>query len=345
MKNILLIAPNFESDFAIVREMLTPGKKVIRSSMVPLQHATLAALTPEGFHVDIWDEGCRDLITEDTKFDKKYDLVGVSGYQAHLPRAIELARIFRKRGVMVVIGGPGVSGAPEVCRGEFDVLFLGEAEHTWARFLNDWKNGIHQKEYRQVDRIDMGVSPPPRWDSIAKDITLYELGAVQTTRGCPFDCEFCDVIYLFGRKPRHKPVEHVIQEIVTLQKLGALRIFLCDDDFVGDPKYAKELLRALVPVNNAFAVPLGFTTQATIDAANDDELLELMADCNFYQLHIGIETPRAESLRDAHKLQNLRTNRVDGCKKIQSYGIAVRALMIVGFDSDDKDIFAEQRQF
>ena len=301
MHNILLIAPNFESDFAIVREMLSPGKDAVRSAMVPLQHATLAAMTPDGFDVDIWDEGCRGVITEKTQFSKKYDLVGVTGYMAHIPRAIELAQIFHKRRIPIVIGGPGVSGAPETCREIFDVLFLGEGELTWPRFLNDWKNGTHLKEYRQVERIDMSVSPAPRWDSIAKDIPRYEIAAVQTTRGCPFDCEFCDVIYLFGRKPRHKPVEHVIQEIVTLQKLGAMRIFLCDDDFVGDPKYAKQLLRALIPVNNSFSIPLAYTTQATIDAANDEELLELMADCNFYQLHIGIETPREDSLREAHK--------------------------------------------
>jgi hypothetical protein len=227
----------------------------------------------------------------------------------------------------------------------FDAIFLGEAELTWPRFLRDWKKGSYLKEYRQVERIDMSKSPVPRWDSIAADVRSYEVGAVQTTRGCPFDCEFCDVIYLFGRKPRHKAIDVVIQEVVNLQKLGVPRIFLCDDDFVGDKRWAKQLLRELIPVNNSFKTPLSFTTQATIDAAEDEELLELMADCNFTQLHIGIETPRAASLRETHKLQNLRNDLVDSCRKIHSYGIGVRALMIVGFDADDKNIFKEQVDF
>jgi radical SAM superfamily enzyme YgiQ (UPF0313 family) len=345
MKNILFVAPNFESDFSIVREKLNIGKNAPRTPMVPLQFATLAAVTPPEFSIDIWDESWRGPIDVHTDLGKKYDLVGVTGYQAHLPRAIELGAIFRERGIPCVIGGPGISGAPEVGRGKFDVVFVGEGELTWPRFLQEWVKGVHQKEYRQIDRIDMSLSPPPKWDAIAGDVRKYELAAVQTTRGCPFDCEFCDVIHLFGRKPRHKPIENVIQEIVTLNKLGASRVFLCDDDFVGDPKWAKQFLRSLREVNNAFRAPMSFTTQATINAANDDELLELMADCNFFQLHIGIETPRISSLKEAHKLQNVRTDLVEGCRKIQSYGIGVRALMIVGFDNDDKDIFAEQLKF
>jgi radical SAM superfamily enzyme YgiQ (UPF0313 family) len=345
MQRILLVTPNFESDFAMVRDMLNAGKDQSRSLMVPLQHATLAALTPDEFEVDIWDEGFRGEITESTNFGKHYDLVGVTNYVAQTERAIQLAHLFRKRGSAVVIGGPGVSSSPEVYRGIFDVIFLGEAELTWPRFLRDWKKGNYLKEYRQVERIDMSLSPVPRWDSIAADVGRYELGGVQTTRGCPFDCEFCDVIHLFGRKPRHKPIEHVIQEIVNLQKLGIPRIFLCDDDFVGDKKWAKQLLRELIPVNNSFKTPLAYVTQSTIDAAEDEELLALMADCNFVQLYIGIETPRAASLRETHKLQNLRSDLVESCRKIHSYGIGIKALMIVGFDSDDADIFKEQLEF
>src|SRR5690606_20299930 len=139
-------------------------------------------------------------------------------------------------------------GAPELCRGVFDVIFLGEAELTWPQFLRDWQQGTHRKEYRQVERPDLATSPAPRWDSVAKDVASYRIAGVQTTRGCPYDCEFCDVIHLFGRQPRHKPVPQVIEEIVALQKLDVRRIFICDDDFIGDKKYAKELLRALIPV-------------------------------------------------------------------------------------------------
>lgn len=347
MTRILLVSPKFDSEFAMARQMakVEVNGEAVQSLMVPLHLATIAALTPPDFQVDIWDEGARGEITDTTDLGHKYDLVGVTGYIAHIPRAVTIARVFRRRGIPVVIGGPGVSGSPETCRGEFDVIFLGEAELTWPRFLNEWKQGIHRNEYRQVERPDLSTSPQPRWESVSSDIQRYRLAGVQTTRGCPYDCEFCDVIHLFGRQPRHKPVAVVVDEVVALQKLGAQRIFICDDDFIGDKKYAKELLRALIPVNNSFDPPLTFSTQLTIDLAHDEELMELMADCNFTQALIGIETPRTASLEETNKVQNLRGNMVEDCRKIHSYGIAVKAALIVGFDNDDTKVFDEQIRF
>jgi len=347
MSNILLVSPKFDSEYSRAQAMFGDSVQddMPDSLMVPLHLATVAALTPEGFDVDIWDEGSRGEITDGTDLGRTYDLVGVTGYIAHLPRAIELAHIFHRRELPVVIGGPGVSSAPDLCREAFDVIFLGEAELTWPRFLGEWKQGTHRSEYRQVERPDLSHSPVPRWDKIAEDVARYRLAGVQTTRGCPYDCEFCDVIHLFGRRPRHKPVDRVIEEIVKLQKLGASRIFICDDDFIGDGKYAKEFLRALLPVNNAFDPPCTYSTQLTIDLAKDDELMELMADCNFTQVFIGIETPRAASLKETHKVQNLRSNLVEDCRRIQSFGLPVKAALIVGFDADDTDVFEEQVRF
>lgn len=347
MSRILLVSPKFDSEFAKARQMakVDVGEGAVQSLMVPLHLATVAALTPPEFHVDIWDEGAKGEIDDNTDLGHTYDLVGVTGYIAHIPRAVEIAKSIKRRGIPVVIGGPGVSGSPEQCRGIFDVIFLGEAELTWPRFLQEWKHGIHRNEYRQVERPDLTNSPAPRWDSVASSIARYRLAGVQTTRGCPYDCEFCDVIHLFGRQPRHKPVARVIEEIMTLQKLGAQRVFICDDDFIGDKKYAKELLRALIPVNNSFDPPLTYSTQLTIDLARDEELMELMADCNFTQALIGIETPRVASLEETNKIQNLRGNLLEDCRKIQSYGIAVKAALIVGFDNDDTHVFDEQIQF
>jgi radical SAM superfamily enzyme YgiQ (UPF0313 family) len=344
VKRILFVMPLSQSEFGAAREALA-GTRKDWNLFVPLSFATLAALTPKGFTVSIWDEALHGPIQSQTGLAEKYDLLGVTGYQHDLRRAIAIAEFSHQQGIPIVIGGPGVTGSPEVCRGKFDVLFLGEAELTWPRFLNDWEQGNYRSEYRQIDRVDMSISPLPDWQSVAKDIPKYLLGSVQTTRGCPYDCEFCDVIHLFGRKPRHKPVEHVIQEIVNLERLGVARIFVCDDDFIGDFKYAKQLLQALIPVNNSFKRPIAFQTQADISCARDEELLALMADCNFQLLHIGIETPRASSLKETHKLQNLRVDLLDACRKIQSFGISVWALMIVGFDADDTDIFEEQFRF
>jgi len=324
MSRILLVSPRFDSEY--IRSAggsVDPRRR--RNLMVPLHMATVAALTPDDVEVDIYDESILDEIDVETKFASRYDLIGVTGYIAHLPRARQIASICRQWGVPVVIGGPGVTGSPDTCRGLFDVLLLGEAELTWPRFIREWQRGTHMKEYRQVDRPDLASSPPPRWHSVAPYMDRYLMGGVQTTRGCPYDCEFCDVIHLFGRKPRHKPIDCVIAEVAALERLGVRLIFMCDDDFIGDKKYTKELLRELIPVNNSFDQPLVFTTQLTITLAKDDELMALMADCNFSQVLVGVETPRAASLRETNKLQNLRGDLVTDVKKIQSYGISVRA--------------------
>ncbi|MFQ5490634.1 MAG: radical SAM protein, partial [Phycisphaerae bacterium] len=173
----------------------------------------------------------------------------------------------------------------------------------------------------------------------------YLMGAVQTTRGCPFDCEFCDVIHLFGRQPRHKAIDSVLAEVAALEKLGMRMVFFCDDNFIGRPKYAKDLLKALIPLNNSFDRPIGFTTQLTINVADDEEMLELLADANFHWVLIGLESPREACLREANKPQNVRMNLIEAVRRVHSYGVLVKGNMIVGFDHDDQDIFREIYDF
>lgn len=342
MKNILLISPDSDNE-----GLWVTGEEVVgvKNNMVPLGLATVAALTPTEFHVDIWDELVHGRIDEGTKFPRDYDLVGITGYKAHLPRCREVAAVFRGRGIPVAIGGPGVSGTPDAYRGDFDILFIGEAELTWPAFLEDWLAGKEQSEYRQIDKPDLAASPMPRWDSIVDDLPRYAMGCVQTTRGCPFDCEFCDVIYLFGRRSRHKPVDRVLEEVIALEKLGMKSIFFCDDEFIGDPRYAKSLLKALIPVNNSFATPVSFSTQLTMNLSKDEELLRLAADANFNLVFIGIESPNQASLKETHKFQNVRQDLVADVHKILSYGIAIRSGIIVGFDNDDAQIFDIQFDF
>jgi radical SAM superfamily enzyme YgiQ (UPF0313 family) len=349
MKKILLITPDFNpgetkvksyaSRFTILNFLPQKGW------MAPLGLATVAALTPEDVDVDIWDEAVHGVISDDVTFEKDYDLVGVTGYINHLWRVRELGELFRRRGIPVAVGGPGVSSAPEYYRDHFDVLFIGEAEHTWPQFIADWKAGRYRPEYRQVAKPEMVHSPLPRWDRVANDMKQYLFGAVQTTRGCPFDCEFCDVIYIYGRQARHKSTDKVLEEVIALERLGVERIFLCDDNFIGNPHYAKDLLRALIPVNNAFQRPVGFFTQITLNVAKDNELLELLADANFLGLFIGIETPNVESLIETNKPQNYKTDILADVRKIESYGLPVTAGMIVGFDHDDASIFDRQFEF
>lgn len=346
MKRILLVSPLRGGDLVDLDEA-TPAVShdFPRALMPPVDLATIKALTPPGFHVDIWDESIRGRLTDETPLEHDYDLFGCTGYWGHIPWAQQFAHMIHKKGKPVVIGGPGVSGSPESCRGLFDVVFIGEAEHTWPQFLRDWEVGKAKPEYRQVQRPDLSCSPAPAWDDFADMKQNYLVGAVQTSRGCPFDCEFCDVIHLFGREMRSKPIATVLKEVAHLQSLGMRRVFFCDDNFIGRPSYTRDLVRQLIELNNSFDRPLSFGTQLTLNLARDDELLKMLADCNFYAVLIGVESPRQESLREANKPQNYKTDIQADIRKIQAHGITVRASMIVGFDHDDTDIFDETYEF
>lgn len=340
MKRILLVNPLIEAVFA-PQFVNIPGRGKM-GILPPLGLATIAALTPDDIEVDLWDEAVNGRIEASTEL-KDYDLVGLTAYRAHLSRANVIARIFRQRGVLTAIGGAGVSADPERCLDTFDILFLGEAELTWPRFLTEWKTGHYRKVYRQVTKPDLALSPPPRWDGL--NMNDYLLGVVQTMRGCPFDCEFCDVVHLFGRGSRHKPIDRILEEVTTLERLGMREIVFCDDNFIGVRRFAKDLLRELVVLNRSFRYPMSFEAQLSIDVARDDEMLELFADANFRAFLIGIESPNKESLKEANKLQNYRTDLLADVKKIQSYGLVVTATMMVGFDHDDTTIFDEQFRF
>ena len=346
MKRMLLIAPDFACDYFPRESELAklPSFAEKRSFLVPLHLATIAALTPDDVEVDIWDEPVHGRIDDSTEFPE-YHLVGLTGYRFYLRRAKEIAKIFRQRGIPVVVGGSGVSSEPERYRDDFDVLFIGEAEITWPQFIADWKNGDFKKEYRQIAKPDLALSPLPCWDNIADQMKHYLVGAVQTSRGCPFNCDFCDVTYLFGRRIRNKPIDNVLQEVHSFERMGMRNIFFCDDNFIGNVRYAKDLLKELKSLNRTFPEPLGFTTQLSINLAKDDELLELFADSNFTLAFIGIESPNKEALQEINKPQNYRTDLMHDIKKVQSYGIPIKAAMMVGLDSDDKSIFEQQFSF
>ncbi len=345
MKKILLVNPDVDFDVATFEALLKIPALQKKAFMVPLPLATIAALTPDDIEVDIWDEPVHGRIDDSTEFKRDYDLVGLTGYVVHLRRTKKIAQVFRKRGIPVAIGGPGVSASPEICRDFFDILFIGEAEFIWPQFIDDWRTGSYRNEYRQVAKPSLETTPLPHWCNLVDDFKYYALGAVQTTRGCPFDCEFCDVIYLFGRLPRHKPIDKVLEEVAMQARLGLDRVFFTDDNFIGNPRYAKELLKALIPHNNSFERPLQFQTQITINMAKDEELLELLADANFSVLFIGVETPNKEALKETNKIQNYNSNLVEDLRKIMSYGMAIRAGMIVGFDHDTPEIFDQQFEF
>jgi radical SAM superfamily enzyme YgiQ (UPF0313 family) len=340
MKNIVLINPIYEME---VKRIIDEDHMDVQADATPLGLATIAALTPDKYQVDVWDEFIRGKIEESGGLEK-YDMVGITGSSVSILRARQIADFFRKRGVLVAIGGPGVSATPDRFRGHFDVLFIGEGELIWPQFLRDREAGNYRNEYRQIEKPDLSSSPIPKWESMADHMDKYALGSVQTTRGCPFDCEFCDVVYLYGRRLRHKSVESVLEEVRVLERLGISAIYFTDDNFVVDHRYAKKVLKALIPLNNSFAMPIRFVTQGSIDVSRDDELLSLLADANFFEICIGIESPNIESLKEVGKHNNLRGDLVEDVRKIQSYGIAVRGSLICGLDHDGTDIFERQHE-
>jgi radical SAM superfamily enzyme YgiQ (UPF0313 family) len=304
----------------------------------PLGLLTLAALTPPEFRVTICDENAGERVAYDTPAQ----IVGITGYLLQKERVVFHADQFRKRGKTVVIGGPVANLVPELCRPHCDVLFEGEAEYTWPRFLRQYVHGKHDDHYPEPDKINLPDSPPPRLDLLRR---RYLHGIVQSTRGCPFTCEFCDIIVMYGRKVRVKTIDQVVREVEAWHKVGVPMVFFADDNFVGNRAYTKEVLRALVQWNARQRRPLSFYTQASIDMVRDNELMTLMRDANFSDVFVGIESPRKASLAEARKGQNEKVNLVDAVHTIQSHNLFVMAGMIAGFDHDDADIFDEHYAF
>src|SRR4051794_19949615 len=335
-RHVYLIQPKFPPSYWGLDHLmpLTPFKAVFP----PLGLMTLAALSPPEFEVTICDENAGERVNYDTEAE----IVGITGYIIQMWHCFEIADRFRARGKTVVIGGPLANLLPELCREHCDVLFEGEAEYTWPRFLKEYAAGTSMDHYIEHEKIHLPDSPVPRLSAARRP---YAQGIVQCTRGCPFTCEFCDIIVMYGRKMRFKPVEQVIAEVQAWADRGATYVFFADDNFVGHRAYAKDLLRALIKWNTRRKKKLSFHTQASIDMVRDDELLELLRDANFYSLFVGVESPRKASLAETHKSQNERIDMVPAIHKIHSYNMFVSAGMIVGFDQDDVDIFGEQFDF
>jgi radical SAM superfamily enzyme YgiQ (UPF0313 family) len=303
-----------------------------------LSMPTVAGLTPPEHEVVLCDEN-----VEEIDFDFEADIVGVTGFPVHRPRILEIVEEFRRRGRFVVVGGPFASLFPDELQGRCDALFVEEAEETWPQFLRDFEAGVPKSEYRSDQKPDLRNSPMPRFDLLKID--RYHALTIQFARGCPFNCEFCDIITMYGRKPRMKNVEQVMAEIRECHRLGSHQIFIVDDNFIGNKKIAKELLREIARFGRENDYSVDFNTEVSIDVSLDDELLGLLREANFTTLFIGIESPRVESLKETRKHQNLREDLVKSVRKVQSYGIQVQAGMIVGFDHDDPSIFEEQIQF
>jgi radical SAM superfamily enzyme YgiQ (UPF0313 family) len=307
----------------------------------PLGLITVAALCPPTWTIRLLDHAFDDLSDKDLLWA---DLVMVSAMHAQRADAIDILSRARALGRRTMIGGPWASSEPELLLNEADHVLAGEAEEVFGDIATALEQGTARSLYRVTDKPDMSRSPLPRFDLLR--LNRYTSMPVQFSRGCPFQCEFCDIITIYGRKPRSKSPAQLMAELDVIRGLGwRNEVFIVDDNFIGNSKRAMELALELGPWQKRNNFPFTFYTEASIDLADRPDLLAAMVDANFMYVFIGIETPSAEALKGSKKFQNLRADNVQQIRKIQESGLWVLGGFIVGFDSDDETIFERQREF
>jgi len=335
---LLLVNPRFGESFWsfrwALREILS-GKRAINP---PLGLATLAALCPANWDVRIIDENI-----EPVPLDAHADIVGVCGMGVQHRRQAELLRHFRKQGCHTVAGGSYASLCPELYALLADTVVSGEAEYIWKQFCADFAAGRPRALYRETATVALADSPVPRFDLLK--LERYTTATLQFSRGCPFRCEFCDIIVMFGRRPRWKTLPQVERELDALRALNARNVFFVDDNLIGHKAVAKELLRFLGDYQRRHGYRFSFGTEASLNLAQDDELLGLMRQANFEWVFIGIESPDAQTLKETHKTQNIHEDVLTSTRRIFAHGIDILAGFIVGFDNDTPSTFQRQHRF
>jgi radical SAM superfamily enzyme YgiQ (UPF0313 family) len=303
-----------------------------------LSTTTIAALVPRDWGVAICDERI-----DSVDFETGADVIGITGKVSQRDRMIELAAAFRRRGKLVVFGGPYVTLNPEDLRPHADIVVRGEIEGIADRLFADIGAGRWDSDYEGA-RPDLAGSPIPRWDLYPRRAALT--AQIQTSRGCPFECEFCDVIQYLGRKQRWKEPDQVLGELEVLYRLGYRGVFFADDNFTVVRRRTHALLARVAEWNRTRpAGRMRFSTQASIDLARDDTLLDQCADAGLRIVFVGIETPNQDSLAETLKRQNMRVDLAAEVRKIVRAGVMVTCGIVVGFDHDDLAIFDRQAAF
>ena len=335
---LLLINPRFpESWFSskwAVSELL-PNKRAINP---PLGLATLAALSPPHWEIAIVDENI-----EPIPLEPQADIVGVCGMGVQFPRQKELLAYYRSRGYYVIAGGSYASLCPEQYAALADTVVAGEAEYIWKECCRDIEQGAPKPLYHETGTVALADSPTPRFDLLK--LHRYTYASLQFSRGCPFRCEFCDIIIMFGRKPRVKSLEQVGRELDELRRYNVDNVFFVDDNLIGNLPVAKKLLRFLREYQEKHNYWFSFGTEASLNMAQHEDLLQLFRDANFGWVFIGIESTDPASLKETLKTQNLHEDILTSVRRIYSYGIDVLAGFIIGFDHDTLDTFEQQYRF
>lgn len=303
-----------------------------RGFLPPLGLITVAAILPQDWDFRLVDCNVRPVRDEDWDWA---DIVMLSGMIVQQQPMMDLIREGKRRRKPVAVGGPYVTSVPEDAKGAgADFLVLDEGEITIPPFVQALARGVTSGTFRSNGQMpDMTVSPVPRYDLV--DLDDYMVMSVQFSRGCPFLCEFCDIVALYGRRPRTKTSDQILTELQTLYGLGwRHNVFMVDDNFIGNKRAVKPLLRAMAEWQAGNGYPFLMTTEASINLADDAELLDLMQDAHFGVVFIGVETPDMESLRLTRKGQNLRGSMVEKIRFINRSGLRVMAGFIIGFDGE-----------
>ncbi len=302
----------------------------------PLGLITVAAILPDDWDVRLVDCNVRPLADADLKW------ADVAMLGAMLPQwfdAVKLIARCKAAGVPTVVGGPDPTARPEIYVNA-DFAVLGEAEGAIDAFLADWEAGVTSGLYRAPKfKIDVTKTPAPRYDLLNLEAYLYV--GVQFSRGCPFICEFCDIIELYGRVPRAKDLDQVLNELDGLYSLGYRgHVDFVDDNLIGNKKALKQFLPRLIEWQHGRGYPFEFSTEASLNLADDEELLSMMADARFFVVFIGIESPDDDVLTATLKKQNVKRDIAENVQRIYAHGIAVTAGFIVGFDSERDSVAA-----
>ncbi len=336
--NALLLYPEFPDTFWSFKHALKFIRK--QASLPPLGLLTVAAMLPKHWAKRLVDVNVRKLRAQDVAWA---DVVLISGMIAQRGSARELIARCRAAGRTIVAGGPLFTLEHEQFP-EVDHFVLNEAEVTLPDFLRDYERGTARRVYATSEFPDIAQTPAPMWE--LADLRRYASMSLQFSRGCPFDCEFCNVTAMFGHRPRTKTTARVIAELDGLRRLGWRgSVFFVDDNFIGNKRALKEeLLPALIRWQNG-KPGTPFYTEASINLADDAELMRLMVEAGFGQVFVGIETPEEAGLAECNKRQNRGRDLVADVKRIQRAGLEVQGGFIVGFDSDTPTVFARQVEF
>ncbi len=295
-----------------------------RRFMVPLALPTIASFTPGQYDIRIYDEEIEDLPSGPVP-----DIVGITTLAATARRAFELGDRYRKLGAKVIYGGPFASFKRDEALEHGDSVIVGEAEGKWEQCLDDFEKGQMKTVYETSSFVEYKKQAPPRWDLV--NIKRIFQVAIQVSRGCPFNCDFCLVSKNFGRKMRYRDIDNVVEEI---RAAPSSYFFFVDDNLTINKKYAKDLMRAIKPLG------ISWGCMCSLDVATDDELLQLMAEAGCFNILVGFESLNPESLDETHKHHN-RGGKIyaEAIKKIHAAGIHINASFVVGFDNDGLDEF------